>query len=411
MAYKDQIANIIPARIPAERLIVVFSTVVSRNQDLKVCSPASLVGCLMQASILNLNIEPALGHCFMIPRENKYTHTKEANFQIGYKGYISLMYRIPRVVSVWADVIRENDLWDYSRGSGAPPVHKYPKIGSDRGPLVGAYCSVQIAPPIDHPSLKPTFIVNEMWAEDILKHKKFSQAAHSDKSPWNFRMNKDSDEGDWEEKMWIKTAVIGVTPMLPFSSTIVTAVASDDHVLRPEMFQAGTGIRTELLDESYDEKAQAAITGSGPVPRAARAEEATEIPPSSPTAEPPSAPHADDPASEDPATSSPGEKPSAVPTGTTQAAPAPGEAGQTEILLGEMNPETFADLYFRKCGEVMEVLKLPDRESLRQKCLKFGFDMNEAVPKNRQKFIIGILESLIAQYREREAEKKKQAHV
>lgn len=229
-SYQEQIVGILQDPRITKSLLTTFSVIVARNPDLKKCTPKSLIGSLMQALILRLNIEPAIGHVYLIPRKNKNNENEvEATFNLGYKGMISLAYRNPEVAKVVAEPVRQNDIFEYVEGTNASLIHKRPKFGTPRGALVGAYAFVVFK--------SGATVYRVMDREEIMKHKNFSQAKNASFSPWNARVDKDSDEGDWEGSMWAKTPLRGLMNLTPLSTDTTLGIAADEKTITPEMFK------------------------------------------------------------------------------------------------------------------------------------------------------------------------------
>lgn len=88
---------------------------ISKSPDLQQATPASVLGSIMLAAQLKLEIGPALGHFYLTPR-------KEKGVQIclpiiGYQGLIELAYRSGRVLKIETFVVREGDLFEYGANS------------------------------------------------------------------------------------------------------------------------------------------------------------------------------------------------------------------------------------------------------------------------------------------------------
>lgn len=72
---------------------------VTSNYKLADCSDDSLISCVMGIAQLRLSIDPNLGHAYIIPYQVKDKNDKSkvkytiAQLQIGYKGFIQLLYR------------------------------------------------------------------------------------------------------------------------------------------------------------------------------------------------------------------------------------------------------------------------------------------------------------------------------
>lgn len=105
------------------------------------CEPQSVLGALMTCAQLGLR-PGVLGHAWPLPFWDGRNRRFAAQLVIGYQGYIHLGYQSERVASIRASVIREEDTWEWDEGSDDPPVHRRPKLGTDRGPVVGFYSRV-----------------------------------------------------------------------------------------------------------------------------------------------------------------------------------------------------------------------------------------------------------------------------
>ncbi len=70
-----------------------------------------------------------MGQAYLIPYNNK--GAMECQFQIGYKGLIDLSYRNPQMQIISAQVVYENDEFEYELGlnpkAGSPPCIKGPR--------------------------------------------------------------------------------------------------------------------------------------------------------------------------------------------------------------------------------------------------------------------------------------------
>lgn len=110
-------------------------------KNLDKAEPKSVLGALMTCAQLGLR-PGVLGHAWPLPFYDTKDRCYKAQLVIGYQGYIHLGYESDRVSSIRASVIREEDYWDWDEGSDQAPVHKRPKLGTDRGPVVGYYSRV-----------------------------------------------------------------------------------------------------------------------------------------------------------------------------------------------------------------------------------------------------------------------------
>jgi len=140
---KPAIAQAIPKHLTPDRLLRIAMTSIRTNPKLKVCTPESLLGAVMQCA--QLGLEPSiLGHAYLIPYRNKRKdengkeyYVDEAQFQIGYKGLIELARRTGQISSIMAQAVHEKDVFEYEYGINEKLRH-VPAEG-DRGPVVKYY--------------------------------------------------------------------------------------------------------------------------------------------------------------------------------------------------------------------------------------------------------------------------------
>lgn len=136
---RSQLAMALPKHLTADRMIRVAVTAVQRTPSLLECSPLSIVGCVMQAGELGLELSGPLGQAYMVPRWNSKARCKEACFQIGYRGLVALAFRSDRVSFFNAHDVREKDAFDFEYGTRQRLIHK-PALGDRGNPI--AYYSV-----------------------------------------------------------------------------------------------------------------------------------------------------------------------------------------------------------------------------------------------------------------------------
>jgi recombination protein RecT len=207
---KPQFMAALPSHIKPERLIRIILTTVNKTPELLECTPASLLGGLMQCAQLGLEPDGVLGQAYLIPFRNK--GIKEVQLIPGYKGLIKLAYQSGEVGHITARVVREKDKFNYWYGLDEGIEHT-PWRGSDAGPLVAAYAWASIKG-IE----SKQFVVLERWEVDAIR----ARSKSGDKGPW---------VTDYEE-MAKKSALRRLCKMLPASvekDNLARAVALDEH--------------------------------------------------------------------------------------------------------------------------------------------------------------------------------------
>lgn len=91
-AVKNQINKVVGGK-NGTRFISSIVSAVQTTPALQECTNPSILNAALLGEALNLSPSPQLGQFYMVPFNNKKKGTKEAQFQLGYKGYIQLAIR------------------------------------------------------------------------------------------------------------------------------------------------------------------------------------------------------------------------------------------------------------------------------------------------------------------------------
>lgn len=216
--FKAEIASALPMHLKgnAEKYARQALTLFSQNPKLQACRPVTILSALMTASALGLDLTPSLGQAYIIPYDNRkkdgdrWITVSEAQFQIGYRGAIALMQRSDRISRIAADVVRERDFFEYSKGLH-PKLEHVESTDEDRGEITHVYAVVNLTNGGYHFDVWPL-------AKVISHAKKFSKSYDSPKSPWKTDF----------EAMAKKTLIMGIWKYLPVSTEIMLAAAQDE---------------------------------------------------------------------------------------------------------------------------------------------------------------------------------------
>ena len=90
----------------ASSFISSILTIVRSNSRLQDCSPNSILSAAGIAAALKLPINPSLGFAFIVPYKN------QAQFQLGYKGFIQLAMRSGQYRTLNSGAVREGQIED-----------------------------------------------------------------------------------------------------------------------------------------------------------------------------------------------------------------------------------------------------------------------------------------------------------
>lgn len=200
---KGQIAVALPKHLSADRMIRVAMTSVQRVPKLLDCTRESLVGAIVQASQLGLDVDGVLGHAYLVP----YSNTVQ--LIVGYKGLVDLARRSGQISTIYARAVYEKDRFEYSYGLDQACSH-VPSLEEDRGKLTHVYAVAHLKD-----GGRQFEVMSRAEVEAIRKR---SKAGNS--GPW---------VTDYEE-MSKKTVLRRLCKMLPASVELARAVALDEHV-------------------------------------------------------------------------------------------------------------------------------------------------------------------------------------
>lgn len=91
--YQKLINNTLKEPKRAQRFIAAITSAVATNPALQECDPATILSGALLGESLNLSPSPQLGQYYLVPFNNTKKGCKDAQFQLGYKGYIQLALR------------------------------------------------------------------------------------------------------------------------------------------------------------------------------------------------------------------------------------------------------------------------------------------------------------------------------
>ena len=216
-AYEGEIQQALPNIITIDRFMRIALGAVTKNPKLAECTPASLIGALLQCAQLGLEPNTVLGQAFVLPYNNNrkvkgnWVKVMEATFQLGYPGILDLAYRTDKFKYIDARIVRENDLFEYSYGLEKKLIH-VPAM-SNRGKVIYYYAAYEL--------FNGGTNFDVMSREDAEDHgKKFSPSYSNAKSGWQTNF----------DAMAKKTVLIQVLKYAPKAVELQKAAASDNTV-------------------------------------------------------------------------------------------------------------------------------------------------------------------------------------
>ena len=108
-AVKNQINNVVGGK-NGDSFIAYIVSAVQVNSDLQECTNPSILSAALLGESLKLSPSPQLGQYYMVPFRNNKKGCKEAQFQLGYKGYIQLAIRSGQYKKLNVLAIKDGEL-------------------------------------------------------------------------------------------------------------------------------------------------------------------------------------------------------------------------------------------------------------------------------------------------------------
>jgi len=203
---EQSFTSALPSHVAKEQFSRALLTEFRRTPGLLECDSQTLGSGVLTCAQLGLMIG-VNGQAWLVPFNNRKRGGKEAVLFIGFQGMVDLCYRSDRVESIFADVVCENDEFEFVQGLDQKLRH-VPNLRGDRGKPYAVYATACIKG-----STRPVYVI--LNQDEVMAVKKASPGARSSDSPWN---------GEFEAEMWKKTAIRRLTKFLPKSVELANAL-------------------------------------------------------------------------------------------------------------------------------------------------------------------------------------------
>jgi len=233
--YRLAIANALPGGGSPDRIIQLSVFKITTDPKLAECSVKSVIGCVINASLLGLN--PSLKQCHFVPRKNRATGETEACFQLDYRGLVALARRSGIVADVYAQVVRKTDKFSVRYGTDKAIVHE-PDLNNESEDFIAAYAVIR------YTNGGFEFVV--MTPAQIAKRRAVPGPKNPEHDFWE----------RWRPEMWKKTVLHALLQTAPLSDENTAAMQTDGATLSPDNFQRGE-IRTETIEGEYTDVKEA----------------------------------------------------------------------------------------------------------------------------------------------------------
>jgi recombination protein RecT len=268
--FKGQVQLALPKHCTPERFIRAACTSLMRVPKLANCTQESVFQCMLQLS--QLGIEPDGRRAHLIPFEDRKSGKTICTLIVDYKGLAELVMNTGLVSYIHADVVCDNDEFEYNKGE--LKTHKI-DFKKDRGTAYAAYALCRFKDGSEKCEVIPRSQIETI--RDRSNGYKAFKNGYTKTNPW------DTDE----QEMWKKTAFRRLSKWLPLSSEQRDTIDSDQdrseinvtpvapqfnnpfaQVQAPvvQQIEAPTIVDIEPTPENPDETAEAAA-GLAPEPK------------------------------------------------------------------------------------------------------------------------------------------------
>lgn len=204
---KAAIEQQLAGAVNSESFIRTVTTVLRNNKDLQAADPLTVMGGVMLAAQLKLEVGAGLGEFYLTPRKEKGRQICLPI--IGYQGFIKLVLRSEMVTDVHTFLVREGDHFEYGANAREGKFFDWkPRDFEEDRPWTGVVAVARMK------AGGTTWVY--LTREGVLKRRPHYW---NKGTPWQTH----------EEEMAQKTAVRALTKYLPKSTELGKAIEADEQ--------------------------------------------------------------------------------------------------------------------------------------------------------------------------------------
>jgi recombination protein RecT len=195
--YQADFATVLPTHIKSDQWIRLTRGILRRDEKLAAVAkrnPGSFLAAVLDCA--RLGLEPGVTY-HLVPFGGEIVGI------VDYTGEIELIYRAGAVSSVKAEIVHANDTFEFDP-SMPRPHHVIDWFGGDRGAMIGVYAYAEMK----DGGTSRVVVMNRAAVEKV---KAVSKTAKKPDSPWQ----------QWEDRMWLKTAVHQLANWVPTSAEYI----------------------------------------------------------------------------------------------------------------------------------------------------------------------------------------------
>lgn len=153
-----------------EKMARSFAWEINTNDELKRCNPRSMVNAFYKCCEYGLDPASCLGHAWLVPYKNNI------DLQIGYRGWLKLLFNSPLVANVYSYAVYEDDEFSYELGMNPNIKHIPSKEPKELEKLIATYGVVKLK--------NGEAQIRVCFKDEIEESKAASRGSHKPDSPW-----------------------------------------------------------------------------------------------------------------------------------------------------------------------------------------------------------------------------------
>lgn len=197
-----------------------ITALVANNKALQECEPTTLMFAALKATALRLPLDPNLAQAHVIPYRNNKTRTVEAQFQLGWRGFVQLAIRSGQFQTINVTDIREGEMQGYDLITGEVQVKAMPE--REKLPVIGYMAFFRL----NNGFSKSLY----MTAGEVEQHAKRYSQTFSSKNDYVRNASKWTTDFDAMAKKTVLKLLL--SRFAPLSVDMQQAVQADQAVMR-----------------------------------------------------------------------------------------------------------------------------------------------------------------------------------
>lgn len=199
-----------------------ITALVANNRQLQECEPSTLMYAALKATALRLPLDPNLAQAHVIPYKNNKTRTVEAQFQMGWRGFVQLAIRSGQFQTINVTDIRKGEIQGYDLISGEMQVKAVPE--REKQPVEGYMAFFRLT--------NGFFKSLYMTVGEVEKHAKRYSQTYASKNDYVRSSSKWTTDFDAMARKTVLKLLL--SRFAPLSVEMQQAVQADQSVMRDD---------------------------------------------------------------------------------------------------------------------------------------------------------------------------------